>query len=105
MERIQLKTFDEFLNEETSSQSLPEIFKRTIYRLPTEEEIGEVNSHNLSSRQIVNGFSYTMIGRGIKSKENTDMIVKSIELLCKLYPDNTEYKKALEIVNNGEKNA
>lgn len=87
-----LKSYDEFINE----SNLPDIFKRTIYRLPTTEEIAEVHSHNLKAEQLVNGFGYTIIGRGMKSKENGQMIVNSIDLLCKQYPDNKEYKKALE---------
>jgi hypothetical protein len=66
-----------------------------IYRLPTKSEIEEVNSYNLTSDKIISGFGYTIIGRGIRSMENKKMIYDSIKMLVDMYPDNTEYNKAL----------
>jgi hypothetical protein len=73
----------------------PEIFSHTIYRLPTIDELNELNFHNLSSNEIYNGFCYTIIGKGILSNDNKQMIIDSIKMLCNLFPDNTNYKEAL----------
>lgn len=81
---------------------VPEIFQYTIYRLPTVEELENVNNCNLSADEIVNGFSYTIIGRGMKSHKNIEMIIKCIELLCEQYPENEKYKVALEIAKKIE---
>ena len=101
---MKLKSFNEFsLNESQSTSSiwekygenLPSIFKRTIYRLPTQDELREFESFQLEGKDILNGFGYTMIGRGVKSVENTRMIISSIESLCEMFPENVEYKAAL----------
>ena len=84
-----------FLKE---GRSMPTIFTRTIYRLPTHEELFEVNNYQLESDEIVNGFYYTIVGRGMKSPSNIRMIKESIKMLCDLYPENSEYKKALDKV-------
>ena len=78
----------------------PKIFQYTIYRLPTDEELKEVNSCNLTADEVLAGFQYTIIGRGINSQENLIMITNSINQLCELYPENNEYKKALEKSKN-----
>ena len=90
-------SFLKTINEE--SESKPDIFTHTIYRLPTKEELIDVNSFNLSPEKIKNGFGYTIIGRGIKSKKNKEMIIQSISKLCDLFPENENYKKALGLVN------
>lgn len=86
----------EFLNESLASKELPSIFMRTIYRMPLDEELVEVHSFDLNSEQILAGFSYTIIGRGIKDSQNIKMIVDSINKLCEMYPDNHNYISALE---------
>lgn len=73
----------------------PNIFRQTIYRIPNEEELRDVNKYNLTAEQIVKGFGYTLIGRGVASNENKNQILESIKLLCKLFPENHEYKEAL----------
>jgi hypothetical protein len=78
----------------------PKIFQQTIYRLPTKEELLEINSCNLSVNEIINGFSYTIIGRGISSLKNKKMIIESIKLLTNQFPNNKTYKEALEEVQN-----
>lgn len=78
----------------------PEIFQRTIYRLPTRKELENVNNFNLSSKDILNGFVYTIVGKGIKDSKNKQMIIDSIQQLCKLYPDNKAYKESLELATN-----
>lgn len=78
--------------------NLPSIFTRTIYRHPTDEELAEVDSCNLTSEEIVGGVGYTIIGRGIKSEENAQMIYQTIKRLSEMFPEKEEYKKALEKV-------
>jgi hypothetical protein len=87
-------SFNDFLNEKIINK--PTIFNKTIYRLPTIEELIEVNEFNLSSDEILSGFKYTIIGRGIKDIENKKLIIESIKLLCNLFPNNENYKKALK---------
>lgn len=74
----------------------PSIFEETIYRLPTTEELNEVNNFNLTSEQIIQGLSYTIVGRGIMDSVKKDRIIESITKLIELYPDNHNYKLALE---------
>lgn len=81
-------------------ESKPSIFNHTIYRLPTDAELEEVNSFNLNAKDIENGFGYTIIGRGMPSTENKQMIIDSIQMLIDKYPTNEEYKKALEIAKS-----
>jgi hypothetical protein len=78
----------------------PEIFQKTIYRLPTQKELENVNKFNLSTEDILNGFVYTIVGRGIKDTKNKQMIINSIQKLCDLFPDNNNYTKALDLAKN-----
>jgi hypothetical protein len=82
------------LNEEIIGK--PPIFHRTIYRIPTNEELEQLNSYQLSAKEILDGFEYTMIGRGVLNQDNKNKITKSIKMLIDMYPDNEEYKKALD---------
>lgn len=84
------------LFETPQSKEKPGIFNHTIYRLPSKEELENVNSFNLNAEEILNGFSYTIIGRGIFSDKNKEMIIQSIKMLCDLFPENSEYKTALK---------
>lgn len=99
-----VKKFDELFESkniwEKYGKKLPEIFLRTKYDLPTTEDLIDINSFNLKSDDIIEGFKYTIIGRGITSVENKLKILKSLESLSKLYPDNIEYIKALEKFKN-----
>ena len=74
----------------------PSIFEETIYRLPTTEELNEVNNFNLTSEQIIQGLSYTIVGRGIMDSVKKDRIIESISKLIELYLNNQNYKLALE---------
>src|SRR5689334_10667967 len=78
-----------------SGKSLPKIFNRTIYRLPTEEELEDVHDHELTPQDIVDGFSYTIIGRGMNSPKNSQMIIQSITMLSQKFPEDEVYRKAL----------
>ena len=71
----------------------PAIFERTIYRLPTKEELIEVNSFNLSPDEIFDGLCYTIVGRGTMRQEEKDTIIKSIRLLDSMFSG--KYKDVL----------
>ena len=75
---------------------LPEIFRRTIYRVPTEEELEEVNGFELTADDLKQGFGYTIVGRGISTSKTKAMIIESIDKLSRMFPENEEYKKALK---------
>lgn len=75
---------------------LPSIFQRTIYRLPTPDELKEVDSFNLDSKDVLDGFLYTIVGRGMMDGKNKGLIIKSIEMLLNLYPENEQYKVAFD---------
>ena len=80
-------------------KNIPSIFRQTIYRLPTAEELKEFDSYKeLTADDIVQGFSYTIIGRGVNSPKNEAMIRESIAMLAETFPDNTVYKQALKQV-------
>ncbi len=86
------------INEEIDKfgdNGTPKIFSHTIYRLPTEEELVDVDKYNLNADEIINGFTYTLVGRGFKTKPAKFMIYRSIELLSEKFPENEEYEKAL----------
>jgi hypothetical protein len=89
------KLIKESLNENLNKNK-PKIFRMTIYRLPTENELIEVDSYNLSSDEIVNGFCYTIVGKGILDQNSKERIINCIKMLLILFPDNQIYKEALE---------
>jgi len=98
-----MKKYIDFINQNfifKANDKSPKIFQRTIYRLPTPKELENVNKFNLSSQDIFNGFSYTIIGRSIGNSKNKQMIIDSIKKLCDLYPVNDNYKKALDLAKN-----
>lgn len=77
-------------------KELPSIFTRTYYALPTKEQIEEFkNYQDLSVDDIVQGFGYTIVGRGVNSPDNCQKIVQSIEMLANQYPERKVYKEAL----------
>ena len=90
-------SFREFVKE----SKIPNMFYSTKYRLPTDEDLVEIDSCNLSAKEIVNGFSYTIIGKGLRSAENTRLITKSLEMLHAMFP-NPKYKKAIELYKEDE---
>ena len=92
-------TFKDFLNE-SKREIKPDFFSGTHYRLPELDELKDIDSYKLTSDEIVNGFYYNMVGKGMLDNKNKQQIITSIESLIELYPDNTEYKDALLIANN-----
>jgi hypothetical protein len=85
-----------------SYESKPEIFSHTIYRLPTQNELQEFENYDLSSEDIIKGFSYTIIGRGLASNKNKQMIIDSIKMLCDKYPNNQIYTEALSKIKKDD---
>lgn len=109
-----IKTFEQFVNESVEQlqkivdmsgdgkidTSKPSIFQYTIYRLPTEGEISEFAKFpDLTAEDILKGFSYTMIGRGILSESVKKMIYDGIKMLVDKYPHNQHYNDALEMAH------
>lgn len=82
-------------NESITENKTPKIFSYTAYRLPTEDELKEIDSCNLNAEEINKGFGYTIIGKGMADNKNKKMIIDAISKLCSMYPENEEYKKAL----------
>jgi len=79
-----------------SIKKKPSFFSCTQYRLPTKQELREIDDCNCSVDEIIQGTGYAIIGRGIKRQEQKDMILNIIESLCEIDPDNENYKEALE---------
>ena len=75
----------------------PTIFTFTKYALPTTLELEDINKYGLSAKDVLNGFYYTMVGKGLLNIENKNLIIKSINMLCEKYPNNAEYKKAVRL--------
>lgn len=99
-----LKPKNEFLRTEDKQSQLnqkPSIFTRTTYQLPSQKDIQEFKNYpNLSVEDIVNGFAYTMIGRGMKNNQNSEQIKNGIQMLINKFPDNKTYKDALILAKN-----
>lgn len=77
----------------------PSFFSSTNYRLPTEDELREINSFNLSAEELMEGFGYTIVGRGIMREQEKTDIIKSAKMLYSLFPENVEYEKAVNKAN------
>lgn len=73
--------------------NLPKIFKSTIYRLPSKEELKDVDSFNLSSSDILSGFKYTIVGKGMMDDKNRNMIIDSIKCYVNLIQTTKNMKK------------
>jgi hypothetical protein len=74
----------------------PSFFSGTKYRLPTKEELKEIDDCDCSVDEITQGTGYAIIGRGIERQKEKDMIINIIESLCELDPKNNNYKEALK---------
>lgn len=92
-----LKSLDKYKGTSTKTASAePSFFKKTQYRLPSKEELIEIDSCNLSVPDLRQGFGYAIIGRGMLGQGQKDMLIKSSEILCDMFPDNETYKSLLE---------
>lgn len=87
------------INENSQSNLIPLIFTHTIYRMPTDDELLELDQYNLTAEEIINGLKYTIIGKGIASVANVKMIIDATSALHKMFPDNGEYEKAFSMSN------
>lgn len=64
--------------------------------MPTREQVEEFQQYPyLSSDDILDGFNYTIVGRGIQCPSNSKKIIDSIGMLVDRYPDNAVYQEAL----------
>ena len=79
-----------------SINSKPLFFEKTFYRLPNNEELLEIDKHKLNANDILNGFRYTIVGRGMIDSNKKNMIIQSIESLIRIDENNMEYKIALK---------
>lgn len=78
----------------------PKIFTYTSYRLPSQEDLIEINAANLTSKEIFEGLCYTIIGRGILDTKHKSEIIEAINMLINNFPNNKNYEKALLLANN-----
>jgi len=76
----------------------PKLFTYTAYRLPNKEDLIDIDNCKLTSDKIIEGFGYTIVGRGILGSKQKKDIIQSIQMLGDMFPTNKEYKKALETV-------
>jgi hypothetical protein len=81
---------------EKDENKKPSYFTSTHYRLPSEEELKEINSFNLSDEELLQGFQYNMVGKGILDMDKKEKIIQASKKLSDMYPDNETYKKVLE---------
>ncbi len=81
--------------------SKPAIFTTTIYRIPTKAELEEVHKYNLSADDLIHGFTYTMVGKGMDTPDTIANIVASLAELQTMYPENETYFEALQQYGKG----
>jgi hypothetical protein len=79
------------------NQYKPDFFSKTWYCNPTDEQLKDINTYNFPAKNIINGFHYSLVGRGFMNNDTKVKIINGITRLCTMYPENNEYKKALEI--------
>ncbi len=94
---------DKSINENYSDvNKLPSFFRETKYRLPNIEEIKEFEKYDLTPQEILNGFHYSIVGRGILDGKRKQMIITAIKMLIDYYLDinNEIYKQALELAES-----
>jgi len=76
------------------------VFTSTIYRLPTDEELKKFDKFpDMTAQEILGEFQYTIVGKGIMSEKNQNLIIKSIQRLIELFPDYETYKGALQLAD------
>ena len=96
-----LKTLDKYKDTSTKTASdEPSFFKSTHYRLPTKEELVEINNSKPTLSELRQGFGYNIIGRGLLGQKQKEMLIKCAEMLCGMFPDNETYKKLSECEKN-----
>ena len=96
-----LKNLEKYKDTSTkTANNKPSFFKGTKYRLPTKDELIEINSCNLSLSELQQGLGYAIIGRGILRQQEKETLIESAEKLCNMFPDNKTYRKLLEFERN-----
>ena len=87
-----IKKFNEYfsLNEN-------EVFKSTIYRVPTVDELKPFIETNLDAKSIYDEICYTIIGRGMESHENKAKILMTAKKLVESFPDDQRFSEVLKM--------
>jgi hypothetical protein len=98
LKEIEKIYISESVEENMEDVKLPKIFTYTKYDLPSVEDLKEIDECHLNTEQIINGFGYTIIGRGIKTLEKERKIYDSVKMLSEYFPENMEYIKVLNTV-------
>lgn len=80
----------------SSGKRIPRAFMQTLYGIPSSSERAEIEACNLTSSEILQGLSYTTVGRGMRSAETDGQILETLKLLQKEYPNNEQYLLAEE---------
>ena len=94
-----IMSFNEFIQSKKINENKvikPTFFEYTHYRFPTNEELTEIDKCNLTNDELLHGFTYNIVGKGIKSEQKKQDIKKCIEMLCELSPKNKQYKELLK---------
>jgi len=93
---IQNEFFKMAISDKSSSHKKPSFFTATKYRDPTDKELQEIHDSNPNADDLIQGFGYSIIGRGFAAFKHKLMIINAIERLNKLDPGNQQYKIALK---------
>ena len=101
-----IKKFEQFLNEsyfEKPSVNDPtgeRVFGYTLYRIPTDKEMKPFENHpEYTPEDVLGEFIYIIEGKGIMDGKNKQMIIKCVENLVRLYPNEERYKEALKLAH------
>lgn len=86
-------SFKQKLNEDNNNNK-PKIFRISKYDYPSKMDLIEINACKLNADEILDGFSYTIIGKGINDSGKIKKIQKSIKMLADSYPEKEVYKEA-----------
>lgn len=92
----------EFHNSYRIKKEKPTIFEETLYDNIKDFHLEEIEYFRINdpkkfnNDKIFKGLFYTVVGRGIVSKENKNKIIEISEKLVKKFPKIKTYKKVLE---------
>ena len=90
---------NENINE--SIKPVYNVFKSTIYRMPTDDELRKFEKFPEETvEQIANEIEYTIIGRGMTTDKNINLMRNAAARLFELFPDNPKYKQLIEKFKN-----
>lgn len=88
-----VKNFNDFIINEKCK---PSFFNKTCYREPTNSELEEINKCKLNSKEVIDGLTYSIVGRGMLNEKTKLTIISALSSLVKMFPENNEYAKALK---------